>query len=76
MAANACGGSAVYRVWDACMGEVSIGTQATGREIEVRVLKSFDEVRQRAMERSQTLRAAAYDIALDRVAAVERLRAP
>jgi len=67
---------AAYLEWDANLRQVSIGTEAAGREIEERVLKAYDAVRQRAMERSQTLRAAAYDIALERVAAVERLRAP
>ncbi len=67
---------AAYLEWDANLRQVSIGTEAAGREIEEQVLKAYDAVRQRARERSQTLRAAAYDIALERVAAVERLRAP
>jgi glutamate dehydrogenase (NAD(P)+) len=67
---------AAHLEWDANLRQVSIGTEAVGSEIEERVLKAYDAVRQRAMDRRQTLRAAAYDAALDRVATVERLRLP
>jgi len=67
---------AAHLEWDANLRQVSISAEAAGREIEALVLKTYDMVRQRAMERSQTLRAAAYDIALERAAPVERLRMP
>jgi glutamate dehydrogenase/leucine dehydrogenase len=67
---------AAYLEWDANLRQVSVSTEAAGREIEERVLQAYDAVRQRALERSQTLRAAAYDIALERAAVVERLRTP
>jgi glutamate dehydrogenase (NAD(P)+) len=62
--------------WDANLRQVSVSSEAAGREIEAQVLKAYDAVRRRATERSQTLRAAAYDIALERAAALERLRQP
>jgi glutamate dehydrogenase/leucine dehydrogenase len=67
---------AAFLEWDANLRQVSIGSEAAGREIEARVLQTYDAVQQRATERSQTLPAAAYDIALERVAALERLRTP
>jgi glutamate dehydrogenase (NAD(P)+) len=65
---------AAHLEWDANLRQVSIGTEAVGSEIEARVLKAYDEVRKRASDQRQTLRAAAYDTALERVATVERLR--
>ncbi len=67
---------AAHLEWDANLRQVSIDTEAVGSEIEARVLKAYDEVRQRSTDRRQTLRAAAYDIAIERVATVERLRLP
>jgi glutamate dehydrogenase (NAD(P)+) len=67
---------AAHLEWDANLRQASIGTEAVGSEIEARVLRAYDEVRQRAGDRRQTLRAAAYDTALERVATVERLRVP
>jgi glutamate dehydrogenase (NAD(P)+) len=74
--ANAGAVIAAYLEWDANLRQVSIGTEAAGLEIETRILQTYDAVRQRAGERRQTLPAAAYDIALDRVATVQRLRVP
>jgi glutamate dehydrogenase/leucine dehydrogenase len=67
---------AAHLEWDANLRQVSIGAAAAGGEIEARVLKAYDAVRRRAAQHGQTLRAAAYDIALERAAAVERLRMP
>ena len=67
---------AAHLEWDANLRQVSVNGEDAGREVEARVLKAYDAVRGRAAERSQTLRAAAYDVALERAAAVERLRKP
>ena len=76
LVANAGAVIAAHLEWDANLRQAGVGSKAAGNEIELRVLKAYDAVRRRATECSQTLRAAAYDLALDRVAAVERLRKP
>jgi len=76
LVANAGAVIAAFLEWDANLRQVSVSGEEAGREVEARVLKVYDAVRGRAAERSQTLRAAAYDIALEREAAVERLRKP
>lgn len=76
LVANAGEVIAAFLEWDANLRQVSIGSEAAGCEIEARVLQTYDAVCQRATERGQSLPAAAYDIALERVAAVERLRTP
>jgi glutamate dehydrogenase (NAD(P)+) len=67
---------AAHLEWDANLRQAGISREAVGREIEARTLKAYDAVRRRAMEQNQTLRAASYDIALERTAAVESLRIP
>ncbi len=76
LVANAGEVIAAHLEWDANLRQVTVSGEDAGREVEARVLKMYDAVRGRAAERSQTLRAAAYDIALEREAAVERLRKP
>jgi glutamate dehydrogenase (NAD(P)+) len=76
LVANAGAVIAAHLEWDANLRQVGIGTEAAGREIEARVLQAYEAVRRRTRERSQTLPAAAYDIAIERVATVERLRMP
>jgi glutamate dehydrogenase len=76
LVANAGAVIAAFLEWDANLRQVSISSEAAGCEIETQVLKAYDAVRQRASERKQTLPSAAYDIALERVATVERLRKP
>ena len=67
---------ASYLEWDANLRQASVVASAACEGITGGVLKAYETVAQRALERQQTLRAAAYDVAVQRVAEVERLRLP